>query len=122
MSTRGLWEILAQLSRQLSPDGGNLEQRIRASDGMKYEDLKIDVEALEMTLDELEQQVETAKGNAESTIVNAKATAESIRIRAQALEQNAKLVEWEAVQKWDGKLPVYQMGGAMPFIQLPSAK
>lgn len=68
------------------------------------------------------QQVETAKGNAESTIVNAKATAESIRIRAQALEQNAKLVEWEAVQKWDGKLPVYQMGGAMPFIQLPSAK
>lgn len=66
------------------------------------------------------QQVVEAKGNAESTLINAKATAESIRIRASALEANAKLVEWEAVQKWDGKLPVYQMGGAMPFIQLPA--
>lgn len=66
------------------------------------------------------QQVETAKGNAEATITNAKAEAESIRIRAQALEQNAKLVEWEAVQKWDGKLPVYSLGSATPFIQLPS--
>jgi prohibitin 2 len=63
------------------------------------------------------QKVETAKGNAEATLLNA--TAESIRIRAQALEQNAKLVEWEAVQKWDGKLPVYSMGNATPFIQIP---
>lgn len=64
------------------------------------------------------QQVETARGNAESTVLNAKAEAESIRIRANALEANAKLVEWEAVQKWDGKLPVYSMGGAVPFINL----
>jgi prohibitin 2 len=66
------------------------------------------------------QQIVKAKGNAESTILNAKAEAESIRIRATALEQNAKLVEWEAVQKWDGKLPVYSMGNATPFIQLPN--
>jgi regulator of protease activity HflC (stomatin/prohibitin superfamily) len=65
------------------------------------------------------QQIETAKGNAEATVLNAKAEAESIRIRANALEANAKLVEWEAVQKWDGKLPVYTMGGAVPFINLP---
>lgn len=64
------------------------------------------------------QQIETAKGNAESTVLNAKAEAESIRIRANALEANPKLVEWEAVQKWDGKLPVYSMGGAVPFINL----
>jgi regulator of protease activity HflC (stomatin/prohibitin superfamily) len=64
------------------------------------------------------QQIETAKGNAEATVLNAKAEAESIRIRANALEANAKLVEWEAVQKWDGKLPVYSMGGAVPFINL----
>jgi len=66
------------------------------------------------------QQIETAKGNAESTILNAKAEAESIRIRATALEQNAKLVEWEAVQKWNGTLPQYMMGNAMPFINLPA--
>lgn len=68
------------------------------------------------------QQIVAAKGNAESTILNAKAEAESIRIRATALEQNAKLVEWEAVQKWDGKMPQYMMGGgATPFIQIPQA-
>lgn len=66
------------------------------------------------------QQIETAKGNAESTILNAKAEAESIRIRATALEQNAKLVEWEAVQKWNGILPQYMLGGATPFISLPA--
>ena len=66
----------------------------------------------------LKDDVDVAKGNAEATVLNAKAEAESIRIRANALEANAKLVEWEAVQKWDGKLPVYSMGGAVPFINL----
>ncbi len=41
-----------------------------------------------------------------------------MRIRAKALEKNLRLVEWEAVQKWDGKLPQYQLGGATPFINL----
>jgi regulator of protease activity HflC (stomatin/prohibitin superfamily) len=69
------------------------------------------------------QKVETAKGNAESTILNAKADAESISIRARALEQNAKLVQWEAVQKWNGVLPTYMLGnGTVPFISLPAAQ
>jgi regulator of protease activity HflC (stomatin/prohibitin superfamily) len=66
------------------------------------------------------KQIETAKGNAESTILNAKAEAESIEIRARALERNAKLVEWEAVQKWNGTLPQYMMGSAVPFINVPA--
>jgi prohibitin 2 len=66
------------------------------------------------------QQIETAKGNAESTILNAKAEAESIEIRARALERNAKLVEWEAVQKWNGTLPQYMMGNTVPFINVPA--
>ena len=66
------------------------------------------------------QKVETAKGNAEATLLIAKAETESIRIRANALEANAKLVEWEAVQKWNGQMPTYMMGGAMPFIQIPT--
>lgn len=66
------------------------------------------------------QKVETAKGNADATLLQAKADAESIAIRARALEQNAKLVEWEAVQKWDGKMPQYMMGGSVPFIQIPA--
>jgi len=68
------------------------------------------------------QKVETAKGNAESTILNAKAEAESIAIRARALEQNAKLVQWEAVQKWNGVLPQYLLGNTVPFVNLPTGK
>lgn len=68
------------------------------------------------------QKVETAKGNAEATILNAKAEAESIQIRARALEQNAKLVEWEAVQKWNGVLPQYSLGAAVPFVNVPTGK
>jgi prohibitin 2 len=59
---------------------------------------------------------------AKQKLISAQAEAESMRIRAKALESNARLVEWEAVQKWDGKLPQYQLGGATPFINLSPAK
>jgi hypothetical protein len=39
-------------------------------------------------------------------------------IRSQALAQNRGLVEYEAVQKWNGILPVYMMGDAVPFLNL----
>jgi prohibitin 2 len=56
---------------------------------------------------------------ARQKVLSAEAEAKSIQIRAQALEKNAKLVEWEAVQKWNGVLPQYMLGnGAMPFINL----
>jgi len=60
---------------------------------------------------------------ARQKVLSAEAEAKSMQIRAQALEQNAKLVEWEAVQKWNGVLPQYMLGnGAMPFINLQPGK
>lgn len=56
--------------------------------------------------------------NAKQTVKAAQAEAESMRIRANALTQNKSLVEYEAVQKWDGKLPQYMMGSSTPFINL----
>jgi regulator of protease activity HflC (stomatin/prohibitin superfamily) len=61
---------------------------------------------------------EQIKQQAMQKVIGAKAEAESMQIRAQALAANPKLVEWEAVQKWDGKLPVQMFGSAVPFIQL----
>jgi regulator of protease activity HflC (stomatin/prohibitin superfamily) len=61
---------------------------------------------------------EQIKQQAMQKVIGAKAEAESMQIRAQALEANPKLVDWEAVQKWDGKLPVQMLGNAVPFIQL----
>jgi len=57
--------------------------------------------------------------NAKQTILSAKAEAESMRIKSQALAQNKGLVSFEAVQKWDGKLPVNMYGSApLPFLNL----
>lgn len=59
---------------------------------------------------------------AKQKVIQAEAEARSMQIRAQALEANPKLVEWEAVQKWDGHMPQYMLGGSVPFIQVPTTK
>lgn len=56
--------------------------------------------------------------NAKQKVISAEAEAKSMEIRAKALERNKSLIEYEAVQRWDGKLPVYNMGNSVPFINL----
>ena len=56
---------------------------------------------------------------ARQKVIQAEAEAKSMQIRAQALTANPALVQWEAVQKWDGHLPQYMLGGnTTPFINL----
>lgn len=56
---------------------------------------------------------------AKQKVLTAQAEAESMRIRSQALSQNQNLVQYEAVQKWDGKLPVNIYGSApIPFLNI----
>lgn len=56
---------------------------------------------------------------ARQQVIQAQAQAESMRIRANALTQNKALVEYEAVQKWDGKMPQIITGsGTVPFINI----
>ena len=55
---------------------------------------------------------------AKQTKIAAEAEAEAMRIKARALESNPKLVNYEAVQKWNGQLPQYQMGNTVPFINI----
>lgn len=56
---------------------------------------------------------------ARQKVIAAEAEAKSMAIRAQALAQNKNLVEYEAVKKWDGKLPETMLGGSsIPFINL----
>lgn len=59
---------------------------------------------------------------AKQKLISAQAEAKSMQIRATALTQNKALVEYEAVQKWDGKLPEYMMGNSIPFINIPVKK
>jgi len=62
-----------------------------------------------------------ADGDAYATDVRSKAEALAIQRRADALKANPGLIDLNAVEKWDGKLPVYT-GGPAPFIKVPDAK
>lgn len=55
---------------------------------------------------------------AKQTITKANADAESIRIQGKALKETPGLVELKAVEKWNGALPQYSGGGAVPFINI----
>lgn len=55
---------------------------------------------------------------AKQKVIAAEAEARSMAIRAQALAQNKSLVQYEAVQKWDGKMPQYMLGNSVPFINV----
>lgn len=79
------------------------------------------VTAIQKAIEE-QNRTKQVQEQARQKIISAQAEAESMRIRANALVSNPKLVEYEAVQKWDGKLPQYQMSGSVPFIHLPTSK
>lgn len=67
---------------------------------------------------EAKNQTVQIEEQARQKVIAAEAEAKSMQIRSRALEANKGLVEYEAVQKWDGKLPQYMLGNSTPFISL----
>lgn len=59
---------------------------------------------------------------ARQKVETAKADAESMRIKTQALSQSKGLVQYEAIQKWNGQLPTYMFGSSVPMINLDKIK
>lgn len=59
---------------------------------------------------------------AQQKVITARAEAEAMEIKSQVLDKNQGLTQYEAVLKWDGRLPNYMMGNSVPFINLPAAK
>jgi len=55
---------------------------------------------------------------AQQDIARAKGKAEAIKVEAQALKDNPEVSTLRAIEKWDGKLPTYTAGGAVPFINV----
>jgi len=64
------------------------------------------------------------KVEAEQKVAMAQAEAEAIRIQAQAIKEQGgeEYVKMKAIEKWNGILPQYTGGGAMPFITVPTQK
>lgn len=68
---------------------------------------------------EAEKKVAEAQGEKDSAILRAQGEAESLTIRGEALRKNPGMVELNAIDKWDGKLPTVTAGNnALPFINI----
>ena len=67
---------------------------------------------------EADKAIAEAKGRADSKVLEAEAEAKAIQIKGAALSQNPKLIELSAIEKWNGILPVYQLSGTTPFINI----
>ncbi len=57
-----------------------------------------------------------AEGYAQATLTKAKAQAEANDLLARSL--TPALIQYEQLQRWDGKLPLFTGGGAMPLIDV----
>lgn len=71
------------------------------------------------------QQVEKAKNDlnritieAEQAVAQARGQSEAIGIINEQLQKSLNYIQWQAVQKWNGVMPL-ATGGALPFINIP---
>jgi len=134
---RGKTELIAEVEeevrRQVSPIGINVERvywigDIRLPQAV-INSINAKIQATQIAQQrenevaaaraEADKAVAQARGESESRLMMAKAEAEAIRIKAEALRENPKLVELNAVEKWDGKLPVNMYGSSpLPFLSV----
>ncbi len=69
---------------------------------------------------EAAKEIAQAKWYNEAQIIRAKADAEAIRIKTEAIKSQwgAEYVQLQAIEKWNGTLPVTTLGNNVPFINL----
>lgn len=65
-------------------------------------------------------ELEKARGDAASTLERAKAQAKAQELLRTTLTK--EVLELKAIERWDGALPTYSAGGAVPFVQIPTGK
>jgi regulator of protease activity HflC (stomatin/prohibitin superfamily) len=79
-----------------------------------------DKETAQLTLDrikiEAQQQIVQAEAEANATVTRAEAEAESIRLKNEQMTEI--ILQYLALEKWDGKLPYYFGGEVIPFLQI----
>ena len=107
--------IVTEFTSQITPPE-SLSKAIEAKNQAIQESLKA------------ENEVKKAEANAKIAIAKAEGEAKAMRIKADAeAYYNAKIssslstliVQEDWIEKWNGQLPQYQMGGATPLINLP---
>jgi regulator of protease activity HflC (stomatin/prohibitin superfamily) len=125
-----LTRVLADLREKLGPDGIRFDNisiigKMRLPEQVE-DSINAVIEATQRALEaqnkvaqskaEAEQRVAEANGIAQSTLIKAKAQADANQILNSSLTAN--LIQYEALQRWNGVLPQVTGTGAMPFVQL----
>lgn len=62
--------------------------------------------------------LEQVKYESEQKVAEADGKAKALKVESEAISSNPKILELRAIEKWNGVLPVYNGGGALPFINL----
>ena len=111
----------------------NLKERVQKDERYTIQDIAITnftfsaafnqaIEAVQIAnqkIAQARQELETTKVEAEKTIAAANAAAEAQRVQQQTL--TAEILQKQAIEKWDGKLPVYSTNGST-FFNIPTGK
>jgi hypothetical protein len=80
---------------------------------------------------EADQAVTHATGQAEATRMKAQGEADAILIRARAeakaneiirLSMSPSVLQYRSMERWDGKLPMYNAGGQLPLLTFDATK
>lgn len=101
-----------------------LESKISAQQQAQQQQFQLDQARIKAQQDQVaaEGQAnalrEQAEGEADATKIRAAAQAEANKQLAQSL--TPALIEYQQLQRWDGKLPVFNGGGATPLIDATS--
>lgn len=99
----------------------SIEQKVQAEqDALRAENEKR--KKITEAEGDAESKRKAADGEAYAIEKRSIAEAAAIRRKADALSANPRLVDLNAVEKWDGKLPGMMSGGVVPFINVTSPK
>lgn len=114
-------EVQDNLRDTLSPRGIEIEsfQLVDVAFTKAFNDAVESKVVAVQKADEAKNQTVQVSEQAKQRVIAAQADAQAMKIKSDALQQNQNLVQYEAVQKWDGVLPVYMMGNSTPFISIP---
>lgn len=110
--------IVTEFTSQITPPQ-SLSAAIEAKNQAIQESLKAENLIKQA---EANAKIEIAKAEGEARALKIKADGEAYYNRTVAASLNELLVRQDAISKWDGKLPQYNGGGSLPFINLNPGK
>lgn len=125
-----LKDVKSDLDKTLKEEGFNIDMisfisKFRVDPGVE-QSINMTIQASQKAIEaenkvkqskaEADQAIEVARGKAKAIIMTAEANAEANALLTKSL--TPELVQYQALQKWDGRLPTVTGTGAMPFIDI----